>query len=227
MTQNKQLFMEKFRFPGVIGAVDCTHIAILKPNMEEHNFVNRKGFHSINVQIICDANLEIININPNFPGSCHDAFIWRQSMVRDHLLQQYNNNIRRNWLIGDSGYPLEPILMVPFLNPPEGSPEHRFNRRLCSARNTIERCIGVLKMRFRCLAVERRARYTPHFMGKVVTVCAVLHNMCLEYNMELPNYDPGQQENIIHNAGNNNVNNNLFNEAIVIRQNILNNYFNL
>lgn len=36
------------RFPGTIGAIDGTHIAILKPTADEHNFINRKGFHSIN-----------------------------------------------------------------------------------------------------------------------------------------------------------------------------------
>jgi len=41
---NKINFMEKFGFPGVIGCIDGTHIAILKPGQdEEHNFFNRKG----------------------------------------------------------------------------------------------------------------------------------------------------------------------------------------
>lgn len=223
INENKQLFMEKFNFPRVLGAIDCTHVAILKPSVEEHNFVNRKGFHSLNIQIICDANLKIININCNYPGSCHDAFIWRQSILRDHLLRQYNNGLRRTWLIGDSGYPLEPILMTPFLNPADGSPEQRFNVRICAARTSIQRCIGVLKMRFRCLAVERRARYAPTFMGKIVTACAVMHNMCLEYHMELPDHIP--DDNIPHAAGIIN-DNNLLNVANIIRQNLVNDYFN-
>lgn len=50
--------MEKTRFPGVIGAIDCTHVAIVPPvkvNREnrEYLFVNRKGYHSINVQLVC------------------------------------------------------------------------------------------------------------------------------------------------------------------------------
>lgn len=48
----KESFMERTQFPGVIGALDCTHIGIIKPDMEEHNFLNRKGFHSKNVQIV-------------------------------------------------------------------------------------------------------------------------------------------------------------------------------
>lgn len=48
----KQQFMENTHFPGAIGAIDCTHIRILAPTVEEHNYVNRKGFHSKNVQIV-------------------------------------------------------------------------------------------------------------------------------------------------------------------------------
>ncbi|MBN3305559.1 HARB1 nuclease, partial [Amia calva] len=40
-------------FPNVIGAIDCTHIAIKAPSEEEFAYVNRKHFHSINVQIYC------------------------------------------------------------------------------------------------------------------------------------------------------------------------------
>ena len=51
-----QLTKEQFyllgRFPGVIGAIDGTHIySIIAPSEDEHLFVNRKGFHSINVQV--------------------------------------------------------------------------------------------------------------------------------------------------------------------------------
>lgn len=42
--------------PGVIGCVDCTHIAITRPGGDdehpEHIYVNRKGYHSINVQLV-------------------------------------------------------------------------------------------------------------------------------------------------------------------------------
>lgn len=39
----KHRFSENFEFPGTVGAVDGTHIAIKRPNEEEHNFINRKG----------------------------------------------------------------------------------------------------------------------------------------------------------------------------------------
>lgn len=114
MTRSKEKFMDKFNFPGVVGAIDGTYVTILKPHEQEHNFINRKGYHSLNVQIICDADCRILNINANFPGSSNDAFIWRQSAIRNFLLTEYNNGLMRAWLLGDSGYPLEPFLMTPF-----------------------------------------------------------------------------------------------------------------
>lgn len=226
INENKELFMEKFGFPGVIGAIDCTHVAILKPQDQEHAFINRKGYHSLNVQIVCDANLLILGINANYPGSCHDSFIWRQTLIRDHLMHLYANGLRRSWLIGDSGYPLEPILMTPFLNPLEGSPESRYNNCFVRARNVVERCIGVLKMRFRCLAVERRARYAPDKMGKIILACAILHNMCVNNHLEFP-YDEVHAVPEFPRADGHAVvqNNNLLNEARIIRQNIVENYF--
>ena len=41
-------------FPEVIGCVDATHIKIQAPHENENDFVNRKGFHSISVQAICN-----------------------------------------------------------------------------------------------------------------------------------------------------------------------------
>ena len=50
----KQGFFEKGGFPGVIGCIDGTHVRIQGPSAHKSEIVNGKGFHSINVQVICD-----------------------------------------------------------------------------------------------------------------------------------------------------------------------------
>ena len=52
----KRGFYDKGGFPGVIGCVDGTHVRIQAPSTNENDFVNRKGFHSINVQAVCNHN---------------------------------------------------------------------------------------------------------------------------------------------------------------------------
>ena len=39
-------------FPGVIGAVDATHIRISAPRNDPQSYINRKGFHSLQLQVI-------------------------------------------------------------------------------------------------------------------------------------------------------------------------------
>jgi len=53
------------------------------------------------------------------------------------------------WVTGDSGYPLRPWLMTPLTQYQPNTPEERYNHRFKYVRSLIERCIGLLKMRFR------------------------------------------------------------------------------
>lgn len=57
--------------------------------------------------------------------------------------------------------------------------EERYTKLHCKARCSVERCIGVLKGRFRCLMRARVLHYEPHRAAQIVKACAVLHNMCL------------------------------------------------
>lgn len=47
--QAKEKWLTRFHFPTAIGVIDCTHIRIEKPAQFGDEYVNRKGFSSINV----------------------------------------------------------------------------------------------------------------------------------------------------------------------------------
>ncbi|CAK1597806.1 unnamed protein product [Parnassius mnemosyne] len=69
----QQETIRKFRsianFPTVIGAIDCTHIRVKKVNADGGQlYINRKGFSSINVQVVCDADLKIMDIVTRWRG---------------------------------------------------------------------------------------------------------------------------------------------------------------
>ena len=51
-------------FPCVIGCVDGTHVKITAPSLNEPDYINRKGFHSINVQAICNHEGEQCKCQP-------------------------------------------------------------------------------------------------------------------------------------------------------------------
>lgn len=48
MTEIKNQFLAEHNFPGILGVIDGTHIAVTALPLEiENAYVNRKGFHSI------------------------------------------------------------------------------------------------------------------------------------------------------------------------------------
>ena len=86
------------RFPGTVGAIDCTHVALQPPRDIEHIYCNRKHWHSINVQIIVDAQGLIWHVRAKHPGSCHDSFIYRHSNIPDEFDQNVYGD---SWLVGE------------------------------------------------------------------------------------------------------------------------------
>ncbi|XP_072166468.1 putative nuclease HARBI1 [Diadema setosum] len=133
--------------PNTLGCIDCTHIGIRSPKDNEHAYVNRKGRHTMNVQAMVDSDLHFLNVVARSPGSTHDSYIWDNCRLRDEFRE---GRMPSGWLLGDSGYPLQPWLLTPILRPQNDS-EERYNRSLVHTRVCVERAIGVLKARFRCL----------------------------------------------------------------------------
>lgn len=62
--------MQERGFPGVVGAIDCTHVAIIAPTTEEHNYLNKKDFHSKNIQVICDHRLKNLKHKQQLNWKC-------------------------------------------------------------------------------------------------------------------------------------------------------------
>lgn len=83
--------------------------------------------------------MEILSIDATHPRACHDSFIWNNSRT---------SNL---FVLADSGYALEPFVLTPYRSPQNESNQHIFNLMHAAARNIVERTIGLLKSRFRCL----------------------------------------------------------------------------
>ncbi|XP_052276849.1 putative nuclease HARBI1 isoform X2 [Dreissena polymorpha] len=65
-------FRVRCGFPGVVGAVDGTHIPIPAPISEfRASFINRKGLSSMQLQVVCDSNLRFLDTYTGWPGSVH------------------------------------------------------------------------------------------------------------------------------------------------------------
>ena len=141
------------KFPRVIGVLDCTHIKIISPGGEHaETFRNRKGYMSINTQVICDANLQITDIVARWPGSAHDERIFSSSR-RNAMFQMghYGDSV----LVADSGYMNRNYIMMP-LDRVATSEETLYNESQIRTRNPVERLFGIWKRRFPVLALGIR-----------------------------------------------------------------------
>ncbi|KAJ8352131.1 hypothetical protein SKAU_G00236070 [Synaphobranchus kaupii] len=185
----RQRFFEVAEFPDVVGCIDGTHFKIKAPSAYQNAFVNRKGYHSINAQIVCDHELKMTNCVIKWPGSKHDSFILRQS----NLWAAFEEGTITGMLLADSGYPLRKWLMTPLLNPANDA-EDRYNNAHIKTRNAVERCIGVLKRRWACL--QKGITMEPDRAAVVAGACVVLHNLTIQW--KVPYEEPaveGQEEN--------------------------------
>ena len=144
----KVAFHNVAQFPNVIGCIDCTHVKIATPTVNEHEYVNRKNDHTINVQLICDVDAMIVNCVVRWPGSVHDARILRESPIFNLF-----ENVPRpldGFILGDSGYMLRDWLLTPYIHVANAA-EQQYNDAHCATRCIIERCNGILKRRWHCL----------------------------------------------------------------------------
>jgi len=172
--RQSKVFMPLPVFRAFLGAIDCTHVAIRSPGGDDAElFRNRKGYFSINVQLICDARLAITNIVARWPGSAHDSNIFQNSRV---YAQFETGEIDDGYLVGDGGYACKKYLLTPLLQTTNDA-ERRYNYAQIRSRNCIERVNGVIKRRFPCLQLQVRLKLDRTM--QVIVACAVLHNLAL------------------------------------------------
>ena len=114
--------------PNIVGAIDGTHIPLTcRPSLRHtpmpQDFFNRKKFHSIVLQGVCDTNRMFWNVCAGQPGGVHDA---GQFVVSSLATQLSTRRILatpvirlggldiRPYLIGDTAYPSRPYMLRNF-----------------------------------------------------------------------------------------------------------------
>ena len=89
----------------------------------------RNQFYSINVQVVCDSDQYIRDLETRWAGSTHDARVWRNCSAKQVMEQQQEFTIT-----GDLAYPMSRTLMKPYPHPQTQS-QLLFNRSVMSLRN--------------------------------------------------------------------------------------------
>ena len=119
-----ETFTDKSRLPNIVGAIDGTHIKIVAPRDSAVDYFSRNQQHDFIIQAIADSKGLFLDFAAGYPGSIHDARVYRNSSL---YLRASNGDIFKEpverigitdiqpYLVGDSAYPISPWLMKPYV----------------------------------------------------------------------------------------------------------------
>jgi hypothetical protein len=171
--------------PGVIGAIDCTHVTISKPKVGSEDYYHFKtGGYTLNYQAVVDSDMKFLDLYLGMPGSTHDVRVLQRSSLY-HMAQNKNLFDPRlgidgfsPYLLGDSRYPLLPWLMVLHrLHRRLSVLEAVFNWRLRAGRCVVENAFDIFKQTWCELLMK--SDQTVAFMPDLIARCYILHNILL------------------------------------------------
>lgn len=180
-------FELKWDFPNCCGAVDGKHIRIVCPKNSSSLFHNYKGFFSIVLLAVVDANCKFMYIDVGSYGKEGDAGIFERSalgrMFNDGSLLPVPSKLPNSdvvlphVLVGDDAFRLHQNMLKPY--PRESAIRDNakaiLNYRLCRARRTSENAFGLLAQVFRIFYTP--INLLPETVDDVVIVSCCLHNL--------------------------------------------------
>ena len=173
-------------FPQVVGCLDGCHIPVKAPESHPEDYVNRKGFHSLILQGLVDANYLFLDICVGWPGKVHDVCLFRNSPLYTSVCSgSFNATVYQTisgvrvppLILGDAAYPLKDWLMKPYVD--HGNLSHEdiiVNNHLSITRVVVENAFGRLKGRFN--SIGKRQDLNASNCCTITAACCVLHNFC-------------------------------------------------
>lgn len=195
-------FAGAWDFHHTLGAIDGKHVAIQPPPNCGSVYYNYKGYHSIVLLALADAQAKFMWVDVGANGSCSDAGIFqdchlRQAMeacaagVPDREPLPGDTQPVPYFVVGDNAFPMRQWLQKPFPHRGLTRPQRNYNYRLSRARRVVENAFGMWANRFRVFLTTIQLR--TETVEKLVLAGCILHNMLRDKRpaeYKIPEYDP-------------------------------------
>ena len=179
-------FKKIWNMPNTIGCIDGKHIRIVCPKLTGTQYYNYKGFFSIVLMAVCDANYCFTLFDLGQYGSNNDSGVLASSMMGEMFdydemnlpalskFDEFSEQELPYILLGDGIFPLEDWLMRSFLG--EGATEGKkiYYYRHSRARRCIENAFGILAQRWRIFLKPIKASVKN--VENYTLACLALHN---------------------------------------------------
>ena len=179
-------FSRRWNFHHACGAIDGKHIAIKKPKRSGSAYYNYKGFFSIVLLGLVDADYKFLWVNVGAEGAASDAGVFNQSSLEPHLREgtlglpppaplPNDDQDTPYFIIGDDAFPLRSYLVKPYSHRYLTHDERIYNYRCSRGRRVVENAFGILANRYRCLLTTLAT--VPENSVKIIKACVTLHNI--------------------------------------------------
>ncbi|XP_045510774.1 protein ALP1-like [Colias croceus] len=191
-------FQERWQFPHCLGSIDGKHVRMQSPIHSGSDYYNYKQYFSIVLLAVVDSNYNFMFANVGCQGRISDGGVFNNSALMEKIYGNNTNFPTESCLpgrltkcpyvfIGDSAFALSTKIMKPYPgNPPHGSKNRIFNKRLSRARVVVENAFGTMSSIFR---VFRAPLFLQPEQAKVITLtCIYLHNFLKNSRSSRPLY---------------------------------------
>lgn len=182
-------FYDRFDFPLCLGAIDGKHVRIKKPHRSGSKYFNYKGYCSIVLLAVSDANGKFVIVDVGSYGGNSDGGVFNRSIFGKKLLANKlaipantfipGTDIHLPYtFVADDAFPLRENIMKPFAHHQLTHEKEIFNYRLSRARNSVECSFGRIAQMWRILLRQIDAQ--PSAATDIVKSITVLHNFIVD-----------------------------------------------
>lgn len=162
-------------FEGALFAIDGT-LCKCTVKGKRNDYYTRKGMAQINVQVMCNWNLDLVHVDSNYIGRTHDYDMYLSSRLRRCV---DSGTLLRpgGFIIGDEGYACSGRIIRPYDKRKTSSKKQLFNLFFKSTRRIVENAIGAWKQMCPLLNIGMH-RMSPEKLAQTILASAVLYQFC-------------------------------------------------
>ncbi|KAI4351101.1 hypothetical protein L6164_005487 [Bauhinia variegata] len=196
MEDIKHKFKKICGLSNCFGALDITHIMMTLPSIDSLNdvWLDRERNCSMILHAIVDPDMRFLDITTGWPGSLSDDYVLRSSAFFELAEEGKKLNgadktitediVLREYIIGDSGFPLLPWLLTPYKGKGLSDYQVEFNRRLAATQMVAKRALARLKEMWKII---HGVMWKPdkHKLPRIILVCCILHNIAIDMEDEV------------------------------------------
>ncbi|PRQ59046.1 putative chromosomal replication initiator, DnaA, harbinger transposase-derived nuclease [Rosa chinensis] len=190
MEEIKSKFERIRGLPNCCGAIDITHIMMTLPAADSSDvWLDGEKNCSMTLQAVVDPDMRFRNIVTGWPGSLSDDIILRSSgffklceegtCLNGKKMVLSEGTEVREYIVGDSGFPLLEWLMTPYQGRKLPDDKSEFNERLSATQMVARRAFVRLKEMWKLI---QGAMWLPdkNKLPRIILACCILHNIVID-----------------------------------------------